>query len=77
MFEDNTALAGVIGLLVGLLSMRILVSMEIKALKDELQAADEENDKLIAENKRLREHNCQLFDRLQDGKQNIPDYGKW
>lgn len=77
MFEDNTALAGVIGLLVGLLSMRILVSMEIKALKDELQAADEENDKLIAENKRLREHNCQLFDRLQDGKQNIPEYGKW
>ena len=77
MFEDNIALAGVIGLLVGLLSMRILVSMEIKALKDELQAADEENDKLIAENKRLREHNCQLFDRLQDGKQNIPEYGKW
>lgn len=77
MFEDNTVVAGIVSLLVGLVAMRILVSLEIKALKDELQAADEEIDKLIAENKRLREHNCQLFDRLQDGKQNIPDYGKW
>ena len=77
MLEDNSLVAMICGLLVGAAAMRLLNIIEIKDLKDALQDADEENDKIVADNKRLREHNCQLFDRLQEGKQNVPHYGKW
>ena len=71
-------LIGILGIILGVVVARIFTHLEVSSLKEQLREYEEEHDRLIGENNKLREYNGELHDRFNEVKgvedKNIPDF---
>lgn len=80
---ENIIIA-VLSITFGIIIANIFNHVEISNLKTQLFNSEEENDKLMKENKGLRKHNAKLYDHLKEihelhdvALNNIPDFDEW